>query len=265
MSVLHTIYFSAKGTTKTCAAYIGQHLGLETRTYDWLRCPCIDTLEISGKDVLLLAMPVYGGYIPHICTEMMGYLRGEQTPAILAAVYGNRHYDNALLQMKDILSRQGFVVIAAGAFLAQHSIFPSVAAQRPDEKDRAVMAEFAATCKDLLAGRDEEGWDEITLPGTAGYDASSFRGVPFRPGGDRTCISCGACAAICPCHAIDPANPRETDQNLCMSCGACIAACPAGARNYHGAAYKAAGLVFSQKCAAYRTPELFYAGKKEEK
>ena len=55
-------------------------------------------------------MPVYGGFIPQVCAHMEKNLKGDYTPAVIAAVYGNRHYDDALLQMKDILTEQGFVV-----------------------------------------------------------------------------------------------------------------------------------------------------------
>ena len=99
-------------------------------------------------------MPVYGGFIPHICAERVSTLEGNHTPAVIAAVYGNRHYDDALVQMRDLLEKQGFIVIAAGAFLAEHSIFTTVAAGRPDEDDRAAMKEFAGRCRDLLAQRE---------------------------------------------------------------------------------------------------------------
>lgn len=80
-------------------------------------------------------------------------LKGSNTLAIIAAVYGNRHYDDALLQMKDILTERGFCVIAAGAFIAEHSVFPSVATRRPDEGDKAAMKKFAAKCCQLLSIR----------------------------------------------------------------------------------------------------------------
>ena len=91
---------------------------------------------------------------------------------------GNRHYDDALLQMKELLEKQGFVVIAAGAFLAEHSIFPAVAEGRPDEKDLEVMREFAGKCARLL--QEEELWrgKEIALPGNPDYDASVLRAFP---------------------------------------------------------------------------------------
>lgn len=100
--MLHNIYFSGKGTTKFCGEWIGDHLRMETKIYDWFAQPCTRLLKIPAADVLLFSMPVYGGFIPRLCAEMAEKLRGEGTPAIIVAVYGNRHYDYALLQMKEI-------------------------------------------------------------------------------------------------------------------------------------------------------------------
>lgn len=42
-----------------------------------------------------------------------------------------------------------------------------------------------------------------------------------------SCISCGACAAGCPCDAIsEGAEHFEIDPEKCISCGACAAGCP---------------------------------------
>ena len=125
--ILHSVYFSAKGTTKLCADCIADGLGLERKDYDWLTASEPEKTVIPAEDVLLFSMPIYGGYIPHMCAERAASLQGNHTPAVIVAVYGNRHYDNSLLQMKDLLEKQGFKVIAAGAFLAEHSIFTTVA------------------------------------------------------------------------------------------------------------------------------------------
>lgn len=186
-------------------------------------------------------------------------LKGDYTPAVIAAVYGNRHYDDALLQMKDILTEQGFVVIAAGAFLAEHSVFPSVASGRPDARDKAAMEDFAAKCCSLLKKKDIKEYGEIMLPGTPGYDGFSYEGVPFKPCGDEKCIGCGACVKICPQKAICAENPCQTDEERCIACGACIKACPTGARNYHSELYEQVRADFEKLCAEYRTPETFYA------
>ena len=44
------------------------------------------------------------------------------------------------------------------------------------------------------------------------------------------CISCGACAAVCPAEAITQGDDKYViDPDLCMDCGSCAGACPAGA------------------------------------
>lgn len=41
------------------------------------------------------------------------------------------------------------------------------------------------------------------------------------------CISCGSCAAACPCEAIaEGAEHYEIDPDKCAECGACAATCP---------------------------------------
>lgn len=259
--MLYNVYFSARGTTAFCAEYIGKRLRMESVTYQWLETACGEPPEMTGDDALLFSMPVYGGYIPQSCFHRASKLKGTDTPAVIAAIYGNRHYDNALLQMKDMLTAQGFRVIAAGAFLAEHSVFPTVAAGRPDEKDRAAMVAFGETCAGLLQ-EDVHHYGEIALPGVAGYDSLSFRGLPFHPDGDETCVGCGACAAVCPQGAIRGEEPRKTDGQRCISCGACIKACPVGARDYHDAVYEHVRADFEKRNAAYRTPEVFYAARR---
>ena len=256
--MLHNVYFSGKGTTRFCAEWIGEHLHMETKIYDWFAHPCNRLLKIPETDVLLFSMPVYGGFIPRICVQMAEKLRGNSTPAIIAAVYGNRHYDYALLQMKDILTRQGFIVIGAGAFVAEHSIFPSVGTGRPDEKDKEAMTEFSRACERLLHREGTERFGEIHVPGIPGYDESSYKGFPIKPSGNMKCIKCGRCARICPQKAISMENFCETDGQLCITCGACIKYCPVGARGYYDRRYKEIQIGFEKKHSAYRLPEMYY-------
>lgn len=207
--VLHNVYFSGKGTTKACADCIASEMGMEVNEYNWLTPAAVqEKIQIPAGEALLFSMPVYGGFIPHICAE--------------------------------------------------HSIFTTVAAGRPDEDDRAAMKEFAGRCRGLLAQR--ELWEDkkIQVPGKTAYDPSAFKGVPFHPDGDEKCVGCGKCVQVCPQGAISRENPRETDGALCISCGACIAVCPEKARDYHGEAYLAARAGFEEKCAQYRKPEMYY-------
>ncbi|MBD5321832.1 MAG: 4Fe-4S binding protein [Duncaniella sp.] len=44
-----------------------------------------------------------------------------------------------------------------------------------------------------------------------------------------TCISCGACAAVCPTESIsEGAEHYEINPDTCIDCGACEGECPTG-------------------------------------
>ncbi len=54
--------------------------------------------------------------------------------AIAIVLYGNRNYDDALIELKDILELDGFKVVAGAAFIGEHSFSNNLAKNRPDEK-----------------------------------------------------------------------------------------------------------------------------------
>lgn len=255
--MLFNIYFSAKGTTQKCADYIAQIVNPETVSQNLLNVLSPNHLELASNDILLLSMPVYGGYIPHHCIDMIKQIKGKNTPAIILAIFGNRHFDNALLQMQDLVEANGFKVIAAGAFLAEHSIFPTVAHGRPDAGDYGFMKQFAKECRHVL---ESNGWQDNTLvvPGLKDYDPLAFKGVPFHPDADDSCTYCKKCVNICPMNAISDANPKSTDASKCISCGACISVCPVKARDYHSDMYEKAKAGFELKCKDKKYPFTYF-------
>ena len=85
--------------------------------------------------------------------------------------------------------------------------------------------------------------------------------MPLKPTAGPMCVNCGACAAICPAKAINPADAADTDPEKCISCGACIATCPVKTRNHYNEKYPAASESFETKYGADREPEMFYAAK----
>lgn len=255
MDTINLVYFSAAGTTKTTAAVLAESMQRKTMEYDLLRQPPGHPTTFEPGLPAIFAMPVYAGRIPAICVHMLQQFQGRNTPAIAVVVYGNRDYDDALLELKDILSENGFVVVAAAAVVAQHSIFSTVASGRPDQKDKQAIASFGRKCS--LALKEFTGTEKIAVKGNTPYREAGA--VPLLPSGSSKCNACGACVKLCPTKAIAAENPRKTDKARCIRCTACISACPQNARAFHGPLYAAANKAFTGKNSARKEPEFFYS------
>lgn len=254
MKPVNLIYFSASGTTKAIISALYESLAHKERLeYDLLRQPPKQEVKIAADTPAAFALPVYAGRIPAICADMLRQFKGTNTPAVAIVVYGNRDYDDALLELTDILKANGFVVVAAAAFVAQHSIFPAVAEGRPDKNDKETIKAFGAACNKALA--EFSGKENIVVKGNHPYCKAA--GIPLKPSGDSKCNACGACVKVCPTKSITAENPRNTDKSRCISCTACIAVCPQGARKFHGPLYAIAGKDFVKKNTSRKEPELF--------
>ncbi len=185
---------------------------------------------MGRNELLILALPVYAGQIPAVPGLLDG-LRGEETPCVLAAAYGNRHYDNALAQMKKEMNARGFRCAAGAAVVTPHVFAPTLGAGRPDEADLEVLAAFARQVEEKLSRPD---WEEAQLPGDPNPPPKPA--VPVEKDRDwDICLGCGFCAQVCPTGAMD----RQTllwDKAKCISCMACVSRCPVGALGYNASA-----------------------------
>ena len=261
------VYFSPTGGTRRIVEWIGRALqkatpdGKPAVAHDLLNRPPAQDLVLSPDSLLVAGMPVYAGRIPPHCLPLLRRFKGRHSPALAVAVYGNRDYDDALLELRNALGGSGFVVTGAAAFVSRHSVFPRVAADRPDADDERVAEEFARRCAARLADMGALSRDlTVTVKGNTPYKELKPGGP--RPDVDHTeCIQCGACVDICPVNALSVSGPTDAavvrDMNLCMGCAACIQVCPTGAQAWRGPQYEAMSAVFAEKCAARREPELF--------
>lgn len=254
---MYALYFSPKSTTKKIALAAAGAWGTITEV-DLLKKPLKEALAIPAGEAVLVALPVYAGRIPALCREMLGRLEGAGNPAVAVVAYGNRDYDDALLELVEVLEAQNFRVVAAGAFIGQHSIFTSVAAGRPDGADLAALAAFGARAR---AAAESAGTGAVSTPAVKGdpaYGLRPARRVAIKPDGNKNCTKCRACVARCPVGAISADDPRATDGDRCISCGACIYICPVEARGYHGEGFAKGEADFAAKCGARREPEVFF-------
>ena len=180
------------------------------------------------------------------------------TPAIVIVSYGNRDYEDALIELKNTLETQGFNIIGAAAFIAQHSIFTDVAKGRPDKKDIEIIDSFSKKCFKYLDFYPNN-YKTLDIKGNIPYRKISK--MPITPSTNKNCNYCGICSEMCPVHAIDMNNPKNTNKQLCISCTACISVCPQHARKFSGLLYHFAAKKFSKKYKQRKEPEVFIQDK----
>lgn len=252
---IHLVYFSATHTTRTVCRGVAEFLGNEIVEHD-VTNDCPDTeVEIPSDDILVIGVPVYCGRVPELAARNISKFRGNNTKAVTIVVYGNRAFDDSLIELTRIVERNGFRTIAAAAFIGRHCIFPMVATDRPDKADRDQMKLFAEHVSTLL----DKDTEEIKLPGNDEDNYCPHKHVPFCPVPTDDCTNCGTCARMCPVGAISLTDASVVNTELCITCGRCIIVCPQNGRHFAGDMYAAASVGFSNANAERKEPEMFFA------
>ena len=223
----YQIYFSPTGGTQTVSALIGDAWDDNWETID-LADPNahFDSFSIAPEDLCIIAVPSFGGRVPDTAAKRLQRIQGNSAKAILAVVYGNRAYEDTLLELKKVTSDRGFTCIAAVTAIAEHSIMRQFAAGRPDKEDRRQLTEFSQKIKSNLESGQTAA--DVTVPGHFPY--KEYHTIPFYPKADETCTKCGLCAEKCPVGAIPKENPSSVLEQTCISCMRCISVCPTHAR-----------------------------------
>lgn len=264
---IKAMYFSPTGTTEKTVKAIAVNLaGAKGFT------ACDFTLPEGGKDpaifkegdLVVVGVPVYAGRIPNVLLPYLDTMAGNGASAIAVVVYGNRDYDDALIELKDTLIEHDFRVIAGGAFIGEHSFSTILGANRPDKKDLQTAKDFAARIADKL----KNGWElgelnvkgkrpyrKYYMPKTAeGQDNKAFRQVT--PLTSEDCTDCKTCAEVCPMGSIDYDEVKKLN-SICIKCCACIKRCPVGAKYFDDPDYLFHKNRLEAAFTERREPELF--------
>lgn len=204
MKNVHLIYYSPSLTTRKVMRAIGKGMNVPVREYD-ITEGLEGSLSFDEEDLVVFGVPVYSSRVPGQMQHMLQWIKGNKTPSVLVCVYGNRDYDEALMELRDITSANGFSPIAAATFIAQHSIFPKMGANRPDEKDLEIINEFGKECYQRYLSYNPENEYQINVKGS--YPLKEPSGSPFAPTGNDDCDDCGTCIKHCPVQAIPASDP----------------------------------------------------------
>lgn len=242
----HLVYFSATHNTQHVIRHIGEGMGYATVEHNITKDTKSNSITLTNTELLIVGVPSFAGRVPVTCVPTLQRYRGNDTPAIIFCTYGNRDYDDTLLELKDILEANGFKVISAAAFVSQHSIFPKVGEDRPNKEDDAALSEFVKKNRAIIENlTDASSVGELKVKGN--YPYKPMGSIPLKPTGDKKCDACGVCVHLCPTDAIPANNPRKTIKDKCISCARCISVCPQGSRHFEGLLYKIASWKFTKK------------------
>ena len=246
------IYFSGTGTTRRTveriAGGIASRLNLPAESVDFSR-PAVrqETLGFGEMDLVVFGTPVYAGRVPNVLLPFLQErIVGGGALAVPVVLFGNRNYDDALIELRNILAADGMHPIAAGAFVGEHSFSRVLGADRPNAEDKVLMDEFAARVAELAAGLDAAPVKSVAVRGQEPlrpyYTPRDRAGNPInilkvKPKTDLSrCDGCGLCADLCPMGSIDPADVSAV-RGICIKCCACVTACPTGAKFFDDAGY----------------------------
>lgn len=255
------IYFSPTGTSKNVVNAIARGFdGISSEETD-LTHPQYQTCGSLGpNDLAVIGVPVYAGRVPALAVERMKDLNGSNTPAVIVAVYGNRAFEDALVELRDIVAEKGFQIVAAAAFVGEHSFstdeYP-IAAGRPDADDVAKAREFGRSVIKAVSSLDADAANPIDIPGNVPY-RDGVGNFPFTPVVDQdTCTQCGVCVENCPTGSISSDDAISIAVESCILCSSCVKICPEDAVSLTSTPIREKMAELNEKCRARKEPQIF--------
>jgi ferredoxin len=257
------IYFSPTGTTQKVLQSIAEGIAVEDVAHINLTLPegARQTIPPFSDELVIIGAPVYGGRLPVDAIKRLKQLKADNTLAVLIVLYGNREFEDALLELKNLAIELGFNPVAGGAFIGEHSYATKdvpIANGRPDSLDVQKAMDFGAKIKDkVTALQSPDVRMELEIPGRFPYEAGGARSMAVSPKTKDTCTVCGTCAGVCPTAAISINGSVATEIELCIRCCACIKNCPTGARVMEDSKWKNIAAWLNENCSSRKEPQIF--------
>ena len=244
ITTVHAVHFSPTGTVEKTVTRIAKHLadalGAEYKAFSYAD-PANREKELSftASDLVVWGSPTYAGRVPNLLLPYLtGKVQGNGALAVPVVLFGNRNYDDALMELHHILRDDGFTCVAGGAFVGEHAFSRTLGAGRPNAADEKEMDIFASLIAEkLLSGDHCETVPAGNDPIGPYYKPRDRHGEPInilkvKPKTDLSlCDGCGLCAAKCPMGSIDFDDVSQVP-GVCIKCCACVKLCPHGAKYF---------------------------------
>ncbi|MBR0409488.1 MAG: EFR1 family ferrodoxin [Eubacterium sp.] len=265
------VYFSPTGSTRKIveelARVMADEYSVPMHTFDFtLPENRVESITFQGSDLVVFGVPVYAGRVPNkILPEIRRIFKGDGALAVPVVTFGNRSYDNALIELRNELEEGGFHTIAGGAFVAEHAFSGKLAPGRPDREDMDLVRSFAKTVADKVNEMKE-------IPGPVkvrgiepippyyqplGIDGRPAKFLKAKPVIGPGCIRCGKCINACPMGSINEENDELKVEGICIKCQACIKICPVRALFFDDSAFLSHVAMLEQNFSRKAENEVF--------
>ena len=257
------IFFSPTETTAKIVNKIAQGINPDIVTGINLTPPGSRSQDVvrMNDELTIIGTPVYAGRVPPEAVQRLRRIKGNNTPAVVVVVYGNREYEDALLELRDISAELGFRPIAGGGFIGEHSYSNEttpIAIGRPDDRDMQTAKRFGESIQEKINKFNTlDDMPILNVPGNFPYKKWVERPEMAPVTVESLCTLCAECAAACPTAAITMEDSVVTSKNECIHCSACIKKCPTGARKWENAWIDKIRKMLNENCRQRKEPQLY--------
>ncbi len=214
-----------------------------------------EDIHLTGEDICYFAVPSYAGRIAKIAIERISKIKGNGAKAVLVVGYGNRAFDDVLLELQECTTSCGFKAFAAAACVTQNALLPTYGAGRPNKDDLAQIEDFANQINQKLTNLPEN--FTLKVPGNNPYVKAAD--MPIAPKADKSCTLCKKCANACPVDAIPVEKSNTTVKSRCIACMRCVKVCPSQSRSMNSLLIKLFTFLMKKDFAEAKSNSLYMA------
>lgn len=232
---LAIIYFSATGNTEKVAKSIKEqlhHLKVNVDEFNITNYSERNNLQNFEKyKALIFGFPVHYLRAPRLIREWLTNLDGKGVKCAVFFTYGGVHVGSAHYDIKTIMDKQNFNLVASAEFLGKHTYNLAgwnFMETRLNEEDLKIAKDFASKSYKRFIGEDT-GRVELEKPRKSSEEIDAIelatkRAIPSPFRDVNECSMCGTCEEVCPTNAMNKEKGKP-NRRICLRCLRCVVNC----------------------------------------